>query len=175
MSLELMALRWLLYEKRCEIALRERSPRQWQCGEPDVMGITKSRHMIEVEVKRSVSDFKRDFTKRSREDKYREFWRFKLPRNFYYLVPAHLVFKIEPMVPKWAGLLRGPTSEEPQGLFVVKKAPVNTDSERLTVKECCRLVRMMANWAMTEAQGHFNAYRNFRDGHSVWPEPDYEI
>lgn len=57
MSLELAAARWLRFEKRCMAVLFERTPRAWSCGLPDALGITCSRHMIEIEIKRTLSDF----------------------------------------------------------------------------------------------------------------------
>src|SRR5579872_3260087 len=167
MSLELYALDWLLYEKRCEIALRERSPRMGFCGEPDVIGLTRSRHLVEIEVKRSVSDFKRDRFKASRVR--RDLFLDKLPLYFYYLVPNELLEKVQPLTPEWAGLMRGPVDGEPQAVYVVRPAPKNRNSQRLSVKECCRLVRMVANWAMSEARGRNDSLSRFRYGHSVYP------
>lgn len=85
-NLELLAMRWLRWEKRCIIVLTERSPRAQSCGEPDVLGITKDRYMYEIEVKRTISDFRADSDKPSR--KFRDDgWRApKLPKQFYYLV-----------------------------------------------------------------------------------------
>lgn len=184
MNLELMALRWVLYEKKCEMALRERSPRVYPCGEPDVLGITKNRYLIEIEIKRSLSDFKADAHKFSRKNRGGDFltnatnreWLFsKLPKQFYYLVPCELTKKVEPLVPEWAGLMRGPGRSEPQGIVVVKTAPANNESKRLSVKECCRLVRMVANWAMSESESKQASLLRFREGAWQWPEPDFEI
>lgn len=175
MNLELLALRWLLYEKRCLIALRERSPRSVWCGEPDVLGLTKSRHTVEIEIKRSLSDFRADGRKRSRQELFRNTERARslLPRQFYYLVPPELVGRVQEELPTWAGLMRLAKGE--WALTVIKDAPVNPDSTRLSVKECCRLVRMVANWATTEAESLQAQFNRFRYGHQPWPEPDFEI
>ena len=174
MNLELMALRWLLYERRCEIALCERSPRSDWCGEPDVLGITPARYMIEIEIKRSVSDFRADSRKQSREPLFRQSYARRLPKQFYYLVPAALVGRVQSEVPVWAGLMRGP-SKGGYALEIIKDAPINRESMRLSVKECCRMVRMVANWAMTKAENLQASVLRFREGHWSWPQPDFEI
>lgn len=171
MNLELMALRWLLYEKRCVFALRERSPRMHFTGRPDALGVTASRYLIEIEIKRSLSDFRADRMKNSRRDTVRESIGNQLPRQFYYLVPTELVAVVEPIVPEWAGLL----DSYHGAIRVAKSAPVNRESRRLSVKECIRFVRMVANWAMSEAESRQAEYLRFRDGAWSWPEPLYEI
>lgn len=179
MNLELFAIRWLRWEKRCQLVLRERSPRAYSCGQPDVLGVMASRHLIEIEIKRSVSDFRADGLKLSRSDRKPDNPNLerllkKLPKQFYYLIPAELQARIEPEVPLWAGLMIGPTAHN-YCLTVVKKAPNNASSQRLTIKECCHLVHMISNWAITEAERHHNAYRKFTEGHWEYPEPEFEI
>lgn len=180
MNLELLALRWLLYEKRCEIAICERSPRSLWCGQPDVLGITKARYTIEIEIKRSLSDFRADSDKPSRKYRHSENPNLdkllsKLPKQFYYLVPAELQARVELILPAWAGLMIPPRPGNSEWLHMCKVAPVNRESKRLAVKECCRLVRMVANWAMSEAESRQAQFLRFRDGYWPWPEPDFEI
>jgi hypothetical protein len=172
MNLELMALRWLRWEKKCPLAFCERSPRSLWCGEPDAIGITRNRYMIEIEIKRSVSDFKADFTKRSRMN--RAYQQEKFPKQFYYLVPYKLVPSVEHLLPEWAGLMRGPT-ESSYSIAVVHTSPVNKLSQRLSVHECARLVLMVNNHAMTVLERHQSAIDRFKDGHWQWPQPEFEI
>ena len=175
MNLELMAMRFLRWQKRCCIVVCERSPREWTCGKPDVLGVTQSRCLLEIEVKRSLSDFKADFTKRSRNRAVRELIGDKLPKQFWYLVPCELLKKVEPLVPDWAGLMRGPGRNEPQAVSVVKPAPTNPEHQRLTVRECCRLVLMVNNHALSNAERYAALTETFEHGYSCWPNPDFQI
>lgn len=167
MRLEYIALRWLLYEKKCHAALYERSPCSCLWSRPDVLGVTKARFLIEVEVKRSLSDFKANSKKhhvRNRED-YLHRW----PKQFYYFVPEALALKVQPLVPDWAGLAKsnGVTFE------VVKVAPDNNLSRRLNVKECAQLFRCQSN-QLAAAESNLERMRqSFRDGQ--WWEEDFAI
>ena len=138
----------------------------------------RNRFLFEIEIKRSLSDLKQDAKKQSRviRNLLQPFpnSNCKYPKQFWYLVPAELQARVEPLVPPWAGLIIGPTKTN-YCLTVVKKAPVNSESTRLSVKECVRMVRMVANWAMTEAENHHSAWSKFHEGHWPWPEPEYEI
>ena len=145
MTLEMMALWWMRFEKDCRIAMFERSPRCSTSGEPDVIGVTQGRYLYEIEIKRSLSDF--------RANRRKPFHKIRdlgvegpnpYPKMFWFLVPNELVEKVKPEVPKWAGLLRGPTNDN-YYISSVIKAPVNSDSRRLTTKECVRLAHCMAN------------------------------
>ena len=142
MTLELQSMRWLRWERRCPIVLSERSPREWPCGRPDVLGVSASRHLIEVEIKRSVTDFRADQQKPCR--RARAGFKDKAPREFYYLVPVELVDKVRPLLPPWAGLLAGNGC-----IHQVFKSPTNHDATRLTVRECIRLVYLVSNEAIS--------------------------
>lgn len=146
-DLELFAIEFLRFEKRCPVALTERSPRPHH-GRPDVLGITKDRYLLEIEVKRSLSDFRANADKPHiairgllAAEHIAPLW----PKQFWYLVPNELADKVEKELPEWAGLLRGPSSEEVQNIHCVKKAPVNRASERLKTRECVELAHCMAN------------------------------
>lgn len=171
MNLELMALRWLRWEKKCPMAFCERSP-VYGNGEPDVLGVTKSRYRIEIEIKRSLSDFKADAKKPHRHN--RNFDPTIHPRQFYYLVPDKLVEKVKPLLPPWAGLMRGPTPNS-YGVAVLIPAKPNEASRRLTVKECIRMVKMVNNHAMSVMECYDKAFNRFKDGHWQWQQEDYEI
>lgn len=142
-SLESFGLRWLRFEKRCRVALFERSPRPIFGGQPDVLGVTEHRYLLEIEVKRSVSDFKANEKKNHVLN--RQFCVPQWPKQFWFLVPFELAEKVQPMLPEYAGLLRGPGPDEVQQLYSVQRAPVNHASEPLTTKEMVRLCYCMAN------------------------------
>lgn len=178
MNLELLAMRWLRWEKRCIIVLTERSPRAQSCGEPDVLGITKDRYMYEIEVKRTISDFRADAEKPSR--KFRDDgWRTpKLPKQFYYLVPSKLAEKVNGELPDWAGLMRGPEDGDVCQVHVLRKAPVWKPSMKLTPKECSYLVLKMANQilALAELNESIRNGMDHSDGNESWRtefHPDY--
>lgn len=144
MNLELMAMRWLWLEKNCHYVLEQRSPR-YMIGLPDVLGVTANRHLTEIEVKRSVSDFRADAKKHHRQN--RDLYLKSQPKQFYYLVPRHLKEKVEHLVPEWAGLMIN--SESGFTCEVVKPAPVNKEARRLSIKECVKLPRCMTNHMMS--------------------------
>ena len=140
--MEYAAMRWLWLEKDCHYLLEQRSPR-YQNGSPDVIGVTCRRKVIEIEIKRSMSDFRADFKKPHRVN--RHLFLDEMPNQFYYMVPENLVDKVLPELPDWAGLIRwrfGPVVE------VVKVSPVNKLSKKLSINECVRMTRMMVNHMM---------------------------
>ena len=149
MNLELMAMSWLRWQKRCVIIVNERTPREYPCGLPDVLGVLQSRYLIEIEVKRTLSDFKADALKPSR--RCRDLYPKKFPKQFYYLVLPGMVEKVQPLLPDWAGLMRGPGDQDVQCVHVVKTAPTNHESQRLSTKECAKLVYKMANQIVSMA------------------------
>lgn len=171
MNLEIMAMNFLRYEKACPVALFERSPR-YGIGEPDVLGITKARYLLEIEIKRSLSDFRANGHKRHMValekpelELQREILMPKRPKQFWFLVPCELVKKIEPIVPEYAGLMRGPGKNEVWQVRVVKPAPTNKASLRLTIEEMMRLGHCMANQILSQA--HRIANLQARE-HTLW-------
>jgi hypothetical protein len=142
MTLELAAMRWLWLEQNCLVVLEERTPKSMM-GQPDVIGVTKGRYLTEVEIKRSISDFKADFKKPHRAN--RVFYMPNQPRQFYYLVPQDLVEQVKTLLPNWAGLM---TTDSVGWITVLVKSPVNSESKKLGVKDCARLSRMMTSHMM---------------------------
>lgn len=144
MRLETRAFAWLRFEKRCPIVLWERTPRP--CGIPDVLGITKHRYLVEIEIKRTIGDF------RVNEDKWhvknRELILPRWPRLFWFAVPKSLVEKVSKELPPYAGLLTADDSDAGT-LDVVKAASPNKQSRRVTLKEAVRAVECQTNqlWA----------------------------
>jgi hypothetical protein len=142
LNLEMSAMRWLWLEKNCHIVLEERSPK-YNMGEPDVIGVTAGRYLIEIEIKRSASDFYADFNKRHRAN--REMYIKQQPRQFYYLMPKDLAEKLIDKIPDWAGLMMSPHDSH---IEVLKVSPVNHQSTKLDSKQCVKLARCMTNHMM---------------------------
>lgn len=151
MSMVNQGARFLRWEKRCSIILAERSPREHATGRPDILGVTDSRHLLEIEIKTSVSDFRANAKKPhiarldATDKEVRDFQFESAPKQFWYLVTREILEKIRPECPSWAGLMiHGDYQVE-----VVKPAPTNKLSRRLSIKECARLVRCMGNQMMS--------------------------
>lgn len=179
-DLEFFAIQWLRFEKGCHVALVERSPR-FNLGRPDVLGITKDRYLMEIEVKRSVSDFRANFKKEHVSQRDQDFvlgsdeLNGRWPKHFWYLVTPEIVESVKPFIPPWAGLLRGPKSDEVRQLVSVVKAPRNKASEPLTDHEYTKLNQCMANQLYCQAICIRSLIRSTTENlHRYW-QTDYEI
>lgn len=150
-------MRWLWLEKKCQVVIEERSPR-YGIGQPDVLGVTTGRHLIEIEIKRSASDFSNDAKKPHRAN--REMLPNRHPKQFYYLMPKELAQKLKDKIPAWAGLMQSPWYPL---IEVVKIAPTNESAKRLTVKECIRLTRQMTNHMMSHAIRNHENHNRFKE------------
>ena len=76
--------------------------------ESDYLAKTKAGYWYEVEVKISVADFKKDFTKKKKHMALKEAMLgmgTMTPNYFFYCVPEDLVEKVKPLVPDYAGLI----------------------------------------------------------------------
>ena len=149
--LELMAMRWLWLKKGCHYIVAERAPR-YMLGEPDVLGVTQGRYLIEIEVKRSASDFRADFKKHHRVN--RELYLPQQARQLYYLMPDDLAVKLVDEIPPWAGLMAPHLNQ--YTVEVLKDAPVNKESKRLAIKECVKMARQMTSHMMSATQTMYN-------------------
>jgi len=170
MSLELAAMRWFRWERRFPILLRERTPRYGH-GQPDVLAVSAARYMYEVEIKRSRSDFRADFDKPSRRIRDLRPWMY--PKEFYYMMPPDLAEKCRDEIPEWAGLA---TLSRYSEFEILKPAPVNRESKRLSLKECVKLAHLMANHIIS-ADTQLNCYQGrFTYGDEViLNPPEYQI
>jgi hypothetical protein len=182
MSLEFRATWWLKHEKRCALVLHERTPRAYHCGRPDVLGILPSRHLLEIEIKRSVSDFKANSSKhfiQMRENENAEVRRKFIesaPKQFWFMVPKKLVDQVIDLVPDYAGLM---TAEDDRryDVTLIKRAPVNQNARRLSIGECARVMHNVGNQMMKLHEGTF--LRAQMKGNEDWDraygmEYDYE-
>jgi len=155
MSLEHHGLLFLRRDKNCPVALFERTPR-YSAGKPDILGVTAAGYLYEIEVKRSLSDFKangskrhimnRDYWEASQNPVEREHLKI-YPKFYWFLVPPILAPKIMESIPQWAGLL----VPNNYNLSEVVTAPVNPYSKKLSVKQCLKLGNLMANqiWSLS--------------------------
>lgn len=121
---------------------------------PDVFVMDKKRMLIEIEVKVTMADFKKDCLKRIWV--YREEMpnRHPMPYQFYYAVPDKLREKAIEVINGWkaegkkcgnVGLLTVKPCENIKFLcyndvFVAKTAPRNMDSKRLSLKDVTKMV-----------------------------------
>ncbi len=137
-QLRACAAAFLRYTKQCPVIAFERGV-DWHIR-PDVLAVTKSRYLIEIEIKLTLADFKADRKKRR--------WHNNLyggvgRRQFYYCVPQTLVEKVEGIVPTGCGLMM-PTDHVMNGINVVrviKRAPLNRKAPRLSLKQIVEMVR----------------------------------
>ena len=91
--------------------------------ESDYLAKTNAGYWYEVEIKISLADFKADFKKREKHYALlNRGWsgRHATPNYFSYCVPEHLLEKVRPLVPPYAGLLY---VNEHGRLLVDKPAP----------------------------------------------------
>lgn len=101
-----LAAAWLRYDRGCYLTTFERSP--WDVKElPDVLGMDRSRRLIEVEIKVSKADFLKDADKPHRRNLLlRIVGRMTTaPQELWYLVPRHLVSVVCDGAPEYAGVL----------------------------------------------------------------------
>lgn len=135
---------WLRYKKQAPVVAFERGI---GAGIPDVMAITKDRFLLEVEIKISMADFRRDKAK----DKWR--WRSfnrdsaRDPAYFYYAVPREMVEKIRALIPEGTGIITMPNPETINGLTGVPgvesvvAARRRQGAKRLRLIDCVDMVR----------------------------------
>lgn len=171
MNLELMAMRWLRFEQKCMIVIMGRTPREI-CGLPDVLGVNCNRFATEVEIKRSMADFRADGKKRCRTN--RDYYIQKMPKHFYYLVPKALSEKVLAELPSWAGLLTVAERGGFRPIRVIQPSPVNKQSERYTIKECVRLAQKMGNQIISSEESRESIIAYTRPYEPYWQE-DYSV
>jgi hypothetical protein len=135
---------WLRYQRGCYIVAWERGP--WSDNhKPDLIGIDKTRTCIEIEIKRSVADFKHDAEKSiwNQRDLFKKWW----PSQFYYFVEPEMVEKVEPLIRDGFGLLTfwpeggKPTFGGNREIKVVRRATRQKDAKKLTAHQLMNMVR----------------------------------
>lgn len=96
------ALFWMLTEKKCKLVTVERGL-HW--GNPDALGVMDDRRLVEVEVKISMADFRRNGKKDCVRHLMKSIDPPSLPSLYYFLVPPALVEAVRLELPPYAGLL----------------------------------------------------------------------
>lgn len=147
------ALAWLRYERRCYVLATERGPWEDCPHRPDVIGVGPGRRCIEIEIKRTLSDFNHDAAK--------AIWTFRdkfnkgVPSQFYYFTPPPLADRVLPLLKPGLGLL---TWREAPGwssltreIFVVKPAKKNPTARKLTIHQTLNMVRHQSGSLVTVA------------------------
>lgn len=96
-KLRAAAVMWLRYDRGCPVVAMERG---LQCV-PDVMGVTANRFLIEIEIKRTMADFRRNAKKwviqRRAKEVGKHYW---IPKYFYFLVLPEMVAKVLAEIPE---------------------------------------------------------------------------
>lgn len=142
------AVQWLRYQTQCSVVAIERGIAMG--GTPDVIGLTPKRFITEIEIKRSVADFKRNAKKLWSFQKGRSIfegtgWEQTRPRLFYFLVPEDLVEKVQPLLEPEHGLMCLCSSgRRYQGVFpvkVIKNAIPSARAKRLTMRQCVEMAK----------------------------------
>ena len=136
---------WLRYERGCYLMAWERIPWEYAHHKPDLVGVDASRKCVEIEIKRSVADFKNDAEKViwSQRDLFKRAW----PQQFYYFVEPAIVDKVLPLVRDGFGLLTfwpegtKPTVYGNKEIKVVKRAVKQKDAKQLTLHQLMVLAR----------------------------------
>ena len=136
---------WLRYQRGCYIVAWERSPWPFAHHKPDLVGIDSTRKVTEIEIKRSVADFKNDSEKSiwQSRDLFKKAW----PSQFYYFVEPGIVDKVRPLVRDGFGLITlapedtRPTPYGNRDIVVVCRATKQKDAKQLTVNQLFEMVR----------------------------------
>lgn len=130
--MEIAAVQFLLWQKQCVLFTKERGG---HLGNPDVLGVTKSRHMIEIEIKSSVSDFRRNKKKAGQ---------IALasapelgPHYFYYMVSPDIAAKVLPEVEGKYGLM----TLCPTNYSKILKPAYRIHDRKATLRKIAELVR----------------------------------
>jgi hypothetical protein len=109
--------------------------------ECDLFIVRPSGNTIEIEIKVSFADFKKDFTK-----KHNHIDKFNRIHKFYYAMPIGLIDKCKQMIPINSGLI---AIEEDGKCVVMKEAVVNNGFIKLTEKEKYQVCRLGAMRILT--------------------------
>jgi len=139
-DVRLRVFKYLRYKRQCGIVVFERG--LWSSDKPDILAVTKSDYLIEVEIKVTLADYRAD------QSKYK--WRIQercLPvggqtrnRRFYYAAPTELAEKIMPELRPGCGLMAvSDSGYDPVWCRV--PAPINKGAQKLTPAQIAELVR----------------------------------
>jgi hypothetical protein len=159
-TLRAVAASWLRYDRGCAIVTFERGPNYGD--RPDVYGVNESRFGLEIEIKVSLSDFKRDLGKRK--------WNYQWisPKFFYFMVPRSLTEKVRSLLPEGAGLLTlaKHAVDAYTGLPALQcevRPKANPKAKRLKPATAIKMVKNQTGTVCSLAVAQANFYRNAVD------------
>lgn len=141
MDLKRSAVNFLLYEKQCDIVSFERGINDYW-GRPDILGVTRDRKLIEIEIKESFSDFKANFDKLIIK-KYQENPE-HAPHYFYFLVNPDILQKVlEYTNDKHTGygILSIHRSKNYEELRSYKKSSLNKNAKKVSIPCMVQMVK----------------------------------
>lgn len=151
--LEIIAVRFLLWQKRCLMATMERGYDNW-LGKPDVLGMTMTREVIEVEIKISVSDLRANREKSIQ--KYFMTFPEKGPNYFYYLVPKKISDKALAIAEPHSGIIVMP---EDSWDWKVLRKPKKIHSQKVGIKRAADLMRNQSSTVLLLIDKLYHAKR----------------
>jgi hypothetical protein len=123
--------------------------------------------MIEIEIKKSMADYRNNRNKASQRN--RDLYPNRHPKQFYFLVLPEMVEKVQQELEPHAGLM---TVRGDVDIYVIKPAPVNRLSQRLSLREAVHLAHLMSNHLMAEME--LTARLKSRS-HGWWWDDDFSI
>lgn len=142
------AVQWLRYQSQCPVVAIERGISLG--GTPDVIGLTPKRFITEIEIKRTLSDFKRNAKKLAGFQRGRSIfddtnWERSRPRLFYFLVPIEIVEKVRPLLEPEQGLMAiSEAWQKYQGVpyvKIIRNAVPCARAKRLTIRQCVQMAK----------------------------------
>lgn len=169
--LRAVAANWLRYKRQYQFITFERGP-EWN-NNPDVYALNKQRFGVEIEIKVSMTDFKKDAEKRK--------WRFQMiqPQFFYFMVPPALVEKVKPILRDGAGLLT--VSEKHCDSYTglptlecVVAPKKNPHAKKISVLTAIKMVRHVSGTLCTLATAQANFNRRYDETTNTQPSQTQE-
>ncbi len=170
-------MEFLRYERNCKLVCMERSPFIPPGGakfkdpcNPDVLGVTQARRVVEIELKRTMADFKAN---RDKTSLFRRGFLGILPSQFYFMIPPCMEAKVLPLLEDKEGLLvldgRRSTYTKFPTVRIARPAAVIKESRPLTLPE---MVRMVSHQTGTLASALVKIARQFDEQPLVEGEPE---
>ena len=160
---------WLRYQRGCYLVAQERGPWSRYGHKPDLLGVDKTRKCIEIEIKRSLADFKQDADKRVWSS--RDLWKVAWPSQFYYFVEPLMVDRVRPLLRDGFGLLTFAQTGKPTfggniEIEIVVAARKQKDAKQLSVLQLCEMARhLTGSYSSTVSKLKPTQH----------PDPDYSI
>lgn len=144
-----MAFNWLRYEQGCHLITFERTPLETE-ARPDVLGMTRNRQLIEIEIKVDLADLRRDSSKEHRRQAAYDIQRRNpsTPNYVYYMVPEEMVGVALEELPAHYGVI-SPNHAIKHGhtgmpTIALHRFAVQLHARRLTMREVVSMAKCMS-------------------------------